>query len=895
MADERASLRKPAVAERRAPAAARVSPVAATAHPAPAARALQQRLGNRGTQAVAGRIVARSSAPSAAPANATRIGSLSISEPDDAHEREADSVADKVMRMAEPPPTVPAPRGLPGTVIQRRCTECEEEGSGPKVQRKKSSASAAHITPSVSASINALKGGGQPLPVSTRTFFEPRFGTDFSGVRVHTDAHAARTASSISAKAFTVGRDIAFGVGEFSPHSRAGRHLLAHELTHVVQQDRSIARTTVQRDPQDPTPAPKDDAGLVAQLDDEIRTWEGNAKQDADLMLRARASRMVLLLKARTRPVLSTQQDLDNFTGDCDRRSRTELDTLGAFSPAAAEGALALVPKGFPLTWSGRVHAALTLGADPTTILKTSMEALTKLVQRSIALGPQLALRGLPVPYEELERLNNFGLRMSDSQSDKPSPVRDFAREGIRYTQLKWILAFAFAWETMVNNVAEAIADGTRVPNDRDYQDFIKNKQSILRDLPARASDRIARSDEEVEKIQTDALALADTALLLGMASALLSLFGILGGWQDVTAQFNAALSSGDSGVASASSGDRLIRAPQWAWENDYYSGAAAAAGRAMWQQAPEALEEMALYMALGSIPVLDIGLAIYLFFKLGMDVAEMLVELAGAIADITGAKTVTDLQKAAARLATILTRVAIFGAILAATYGVGRAVTKLRAGKAQAKAANPALSEEAATKKAMQQLSKEEREALEGSKVSTAKRVAEKLTEFSGVCRLGSILCDRVPEAIVKEVGPVPKTQYNVPSPKGPFNIQKSAFSTAERDSKFLQARVLEDPSRWPHFEKALKENGGKWPTDSNGKAWEVHHIKQVGMGGGSEIDNLFPLPKADHSILTNYWNSVRYAFQARFTKAEWEAIYTKSTKNVPGEDVPKAPLPKK
>jgi hypothetical protein len=269
-----------------------------------------------------------------------------------------------------------------------------------------------------------------------------------------------------------------------------------------------------------------------------------------------------------------------------------------------------------------------------------------------------------------------------------------------------------------------------------------------------------------------------------------------------------------------------------------------------------------------------------------------MLAELAGAISDVTGAKTVTDLQKAAARLATILTRAVIFGAILGATYGVGRAVAKLRAGKAEAKAANPTLSEEAATKKAMQRLSIEEREALEGSKVNTAKRVAEKFTEFAGICRLGSILCDEIPKAILKEVGPVPKTQYNVPPPKGSFTIRKSAFfPETARDPRFLQASVLKDPSRWPHFEKALRENGGRWPTDGNGKAWQVHHIKQVGMGGGSEVDNLFPLPAADHSILTNYWNSVRRAFEGRFTKIEWEAIYTKSVKNVLGEDVPKAP----
>ena len=160
-------------------------------------------------------------------------------------------------------------------------------------------------------------------------------------------------------------------------------------------------------------------------------------------------------------------------------------------------------------------------------------------------------------------------------------------------------------------------------------------------------------------------------------------------------------------------------------------------------------------------------------------------------------------------------------------------------------------------------------------------------------MCRIGSILCDGVPKAIEKEVGAPPATKYNVPPPKGSFNIQKAVFSTAERDPAFLQKQVLANPGRWPHFDAALKANGGKWPVDSGGKSWQVHHIKAVGMGGGSEVDNLFPLPAADHLALTIYWNAVRYAFERRFTKAEWDAIYTKSIKNVSGTDVPEAPIP--
>ena len=145
--------------------------------------------------------------------------SLDVSTPGDVHEREADRVADQVMRMAAPrgaaPPAVPAPaRHRPQTSEEQvvRRTERAEPARPP-------------IDAGAGARIDALRGGGQPLPPSVRAFFEPRFGYDFGAVRAHADA-----------RAFTVGRDIAFAAGEYQPHTPAGRHLIAHELAHVAQQ-----------------------------------------------------------------------------------------------------------------------------------------------------------------------------------------------------------------------------------------------------------------------------------------------------------------------------------------------------------------------------------------------------------------------------------------------------------------------------------------------------------------------------------------------------------------------------------------------------------------------------------------------------------------------------------
>jgi hypothetical protein len=124
--------------------------------------------------------------------------------------------------------------GSPGA--SGECAECQKE----KLQRKAGSAAR---TPAVPPLVHeVLRSPGQPLGNEVRAFLEPHFGHDFSRVRVHTDERAAESARAVNALAYTVGRDVVFGSGQYSPETRDGRHLLAHELTHVVQQ-RSATRS----------------------------------------------------------------------------------------------------------------------------------------------------------------------------------------------------------------------------------------------------------------------------------------------------------------------------------------------------------------------------------------------------------------------------------------------------------------------------------------------------------------------------------------------------------------------------------------------------------------------------------------------------------------------------
>lgn len=168
---------------------------------------------------------------------------LQIGPAGDQYEQEADQVADTVMRMPDPRlnsgPAISHRTQI--SSLHRKCTECEEE----ELQRQPEGSGVLEASSGVESQIQGLRGGGQPLPQSLRAHFEPRFGHDFSRVRVHTDTQAAQAARSVNAQAFTVGEDIAFGAGHYSPETTGGQRLLAHELTHVVQQggvDKSGAR-----------------------------------------------------------------------------------------------------------------------------------------------------------------------------------------------------------------------------------------------------------------------------------------------------------------------------------------------------------------------------------------------------------------------------------------------------------------------------------------------------------------------------------------------------------------------------------------------------------------------------------------------------------------------------
>ncbi|HKE97528.1 MAG TPA: DUF4157 domain-containing protein [Actinomycetes bacterium] len=199
---------------------------------------LQRDHGNRYVQQVVERARRTAALPTGPPVQTKLV----VGPAGDAHEREADRVAEQVMRL---PAGQPRQRG-------------EDEGAGgPAGSPEHGRARGFQATDDVERRVHAARASGQPLPAAVRADLEPALGADLAAVRVHTGDQAVRLSSDLHAQAFTSGADVFFGAGRYAPGTPAGRGLLAHELTHVVQQGSAPPRAGR---PDTATPASRTDA-----------------------------------------------------------------------------------------------------------------------------------------------------------------------------------------------------------------------------------------------------------------------------------------------------------------------------------------------------------------------------------------------------------------------------------------------------------------------------------------------------------------------------------------------------------------------------------------------------------------------------------------------------------
>jgi hypothetical protein len=239
--------------------------------------------------------------------------------------------------------------GTPGP--DGECAECRRNRLG--LQRNATNQAAPATVPPVVH--EALNSSGQPLDANIRAFMEPRFGHDFSQVRVHADEKAAESAGAAGALAYTVGRDVVFGARQYAPETREGRRLLAHELAHVVQQARS------------PGPINVMPAGAMTAGDDPLeREAEGAAA-------RIDASQNVFVSSGHPAPGLQRQAGPGQAlqTDDCsgwendpesfskhvaDHFVRTEINPL---IPPSAKSIECINPRNCEVTYSEELKIAV--------------------------------------------------------------------------------------------------------------------------------------------------------------------------------------------------------------------------------------------------------------------------------------------------------------------------------------------------------------------------------------------------------------------------------------------------------------------------------------------------------------------------------------------------------
>ena len=168
---------------------------------------------------------------------------LAVGEANDPLEHEADAVADRVLSSTGTAGSVSGAANESG--LKRKCSACEEEDAMLRPMANGKAQVSARTAPPIVREV--LRSAGQPLSAASQKYFAPRFGRDLSQVRIHDDLSAGRSAQAVNALAYTVGQDIAFAPGQYSPDTSSGRRLLAHELAHVMQNGTGRDSTAVRR------------------------------------------------------------------------------------------------------------------------------------------------------------------------------------------------------------------------------------------------------------------------------------------------------------------------------------------------------------------------------------------------------------------------------------------------------------------------------------------------------------------------------------------------------------------------------------------------------------------------------------------------------------------------
>lgn len=718
---------------------------------------------------------------------------------------------------------------------------------------------------------------GQPLDRSTREYMEPRFGADFSDVRVHTDSRAAESADALAANAYTTGREIYFAAGKYAPSSQEGQRLLAHELTHTVQQRSTSVAQGACRSNEDID---------VGRVDDPL---ELEADGIADAVVGSHGSGEIHRSSDRGRTIRGDWKDYARAAWE-----GTKSVAGGAWEGTKWVGGKVAAGGKWLYGQSKEIVGAAWECAKAT---GRSIENLLTFDIHSVAdlLGVSRPTEGNPNILDTIFAIINHPcLRM----------IPGYTFLANRVMKLKGFHSFLKGvW--LVTEHPEVVINGIKASISGMIGQIVEQASIVVNRVVTQVGDAFKGHVEgiwrhlepKLEKLRTEWWdVIKETA------------WSLVWPWDAVGKELKEMWAHLTSGANNLWDGNFSRAADDFlAFERGLNSVAGLLYG---WFLIAAVLIGAIIGAIFGggagAIPGAAAG------FKVAMAVGEGLLIATVAIETLSIFKAAYNLiaekhsQQEKEDNYEIIAGSGLTLAITGVMYLLGELAVRFARG-VYSKVAGLFKKPQKVPLAPGVETPKVETPKVEGPREAEAGRVEpetearkgkageEKLpSDLQGLCVIGSLRCPLgIPKSVRVEVPEYPHADI-VPEPKGQLEVRGSADSAYAElrgagTTYNLRKTVLSNPDTWTTefkdaielAKKAAVEDGRKpdlmyrdWPKGKDGKALEVHHRKPIDFGGDNSINNLIVIEKGIHSDITGWWRKLKTAMGSRFSEVEWGRI---------------------
>ena len=786
-----------------------------------------------------------------------------------------------------------------GEMLQRKCQDCEKKIA---IQRKESQARS--NSSNLAQRLRISRGSGSRMDAGTKGEMENKMGANFESVRIHTGDNAVQMSRDLNAKAFTSGSDIYFNSGNYNPKSKSGKHLLAHELTHVVQQG-AATQTANHRVSQGPkqiqrwslfggvkklwnwgTKKVSQGINWVGNKVKQGVKWVGNKiKQAGKWVLKKLAA---LLEYVPGWNLMTVFLGKNPITGA--RVPRTNLRIV--------EGALKLLPGG-PI-WTERMRKYGGLEKAAKWLEKVRRENrmtnadIKSLANRAINHARNWKLgAAVSVVRTGISRLWSLG---------------KVILKKIIEIALDAMVSFAL-W--MVRRIPVVIFSPFRLLG------FVL-KHGLIGFL-----ERIKEmgGQKMLSMIVKIARAVTSVPFLLAYLWGIVKGFFRDGLWGTITFLWEiiklpytiwrfvikmlGQLGKVDWLMVAVDIGKGILNLGKWLKDNgskvleEIRNASPKSANLA--KTLSNMVKGVQGFVQSGGRKIADKMIEFFsgdiksigktLGNAYGVVVGNILFEVVFAIITFGGGAAVTAGKTFLKPVFKLLSSVG--GKVMRVLGPIGRRLG-IWAGKLAKGIVKfvTKLSPKLGTKldELFKGIKKWADEVFKGSK-KKPKPNPRKPTlpkSMKGVCRIGSLNCSKIPPKILNKVDKYPHPK-RAKMPDGPFKIRSSKdpeyIKLRKVKTKGLRKEYLNNPSNWSkEFKAAIKKGPTKniridgkwhkWPVDDSGKAWEMHHVQQLDFGGTNKFTNLEPLPKSIHSEYTSWWKKLKTAFKSETGLHNWDNI---------------------